>query len=96
MVGADFSSLEDYISALTTRDPNKLVIYEQGLDSHAFRAKSYWPDQIPDIELGTSGDRCFRIQINGQDLLCKSGDFIIDEFGNKTLVEDFYDTHTRI
>lgn len=94
--GADYSSLEDYISALTTKDPNKLLVYEQGLDSHAFRAKSYWPDQIPDIELGTSGDRCFRIQLNGQDLLCKSGDFILDEFGNKTPVEDFYDTHTRL
>jgi len=27
MVGADFSSLEDRISALTTRDPNKLKVY---------------------------------------------------------------------
>lgn len=25
--GADFSSLEDYISALTTKDPNKLRVY---------------------------------------------------------------------
>ena len=28
MVGADFSSLEDRISALTTKDPNKLKVYE--------------------------------------------------------------------
>jgi DNA polymerase I-like protein with 3'-5' exonuclease and polymerase domains len=27
MVGADFSSLEDRISALTTKDPNKLAVY---------------------------------------------------------------------
>lgn len=27
MVGADFNSLEDYISALTTKDPNKLAVY---------------------------------------------------------------------
>ena len=26
-VGADFNSLEDYISALTTKDPNKLRVY---------------------------------------------------------------------
>lgn len=26
--GADFNSLEDYISALTTKDPNKLKVYE--------------------------------------------------------------------
>ena len=32
MVGADFSSLEDKISALTTRDPNKLAVYEEGYD----------------------------------------------------------------
>ena len=25
--GADFNSLEDYISALTTKDPNKLKVY---------------------------------------------------------------------
>ena len=28
MCGADFNSLEDYISALTTKDPNKLKVYE--------------------------------------------------------------------
>ena len=28
MAGADFNSLEDYISALTTKDPNKLKVYE--------------------------------------------------------------------
>ena len=27
MVGADFDSLEDKISALTTKDPNKLKVY---------------------------------------------------------------------
>ena len=27
MCGADFNSLEDYISALTTKDPNKLKVY---------------------------------------------------------------------
>ena len=26
--GADFHSLEDYVSALTTRDPNKLKVYQ--------------------------------------------------------------------
>lgn len=25
--GADFNSLEDYVSALTTKDPNKLKVY---------------------------------------------------------------------
>lgn len=31
--GADFNSLEDYISALTTKDPNKLKVYE-GLNQY--------------------------------------------------------------
>lgn len=59
--GADFNSLEDYISALTTKDPNKLIIYEQGMDSHAFRAMSYFKKQIPEYSLATESDRCFRV-----------------------------------
>ena len=51
MVGADFDSLEDKISALTTKDPNKLIIYEQGYDSHSYRAYYYFREQMPDITL---------------------------------------------
>ena len=47
--GADFSSLEDYISALTTKDPNKLKVYLDGYDGHCLRAFSYFRDQCPDI-----------------------------------------------
>lgn len=53
--------MEDYISALTTKDPNKLIIYEQGMDSHAFRALSYFRDQIPEYMLANEGERCFRV-----------------------------------
>ena len=49
--GADFSSLEDYISALTTKDPNKLAVYEKGFDGHCLRAAYYFREQIPDIDL---------------------------------------------
>lgn len=49
--GADFNSLEDYISALTTKDPNKLKVYLEGYDGHCLRAYSYWPERFPDIEL---------------------------------------------
>lgn len=48
--GADFNSLEDRISALTTKDPNKLKVYEDGYDGHALRAVSYWPEEMPDID----------------------------------------------
>ena len=50
MVGADFSSLEDRISALLTKDPNKLRIYTEGYDSHCFRAFYYFRDEMKDIE----------------------------------------------
>jgi DNA polymerase I len=51
MVGADFSSLEDYISALTTKDPNKIAVYERGFDGHCLRAAYYFRDQCPEIDL---------------------------------------------
>lgn len=49
-VGLDFASLEDRISALTTKDPNKLKVYTDGYDGHSLRAYSYWGDQMPDID----------------------------------------------
>lgn len=47
--GADFSSLEDMVSALTTRDTNKMRVYTDGFDGHSLRAASYFRDQMPDI-----------------------------------------------
>jgi DNA polymerase-1 len=47
--GADFNSLEDYISALTTRDPNKMKVYTDGYDGHCLRAFNYFPDLLPGI-----------------------------------------------
>jgi DNA polymerase-1 len=49
--GADFNSLEDYISALTTKDPNKLDVYIKGFDGHCLRAAYYFRDQLPHIDL---------------------------------------------
>lgn len=49
--GADFNSLEDYISALTTRDPNKLAVYEKGFDGHCLRAAYYYRTDLPHIDL---------------------------------------------
>lgn len=48
--GLDFASLEDRISALTTKDPNKLKVYTDGYDGHCLRAYSYFGDQMPDID----------------------------------------------
>lgn len=48
--GLDYDSLEDRISALTTKDPNKLKVYTDGYDGHCLRAFSYFRDEMPDIE----------------------------------------------
>lgn len=49
LVGADYKSLEDRISALQTKDPNKLKVYTDGFDGHCLRAASYFKNQMPDI-----------------------------------------------
>jgi DNA polymerase-1 len=49
MAGADFSSLEDRISALTTKDPNKLKVYVDGYDGHSLRAFAYFKNELPGI-----------------------------------------------
>lgn len=49
-VGLDFASLEDRISALTTKDPQKLKVYIDGWDGHAMRAVAYFGDKMPDID----------------------------------------------
>lgn len=46
MIGLDFASLEDRISALTTKDPNKLKVYTDGFDGHCLRAHSYFGEQM--------------------------------------------------
>lgn len=48
--GLDFDSLEDRISALTTKDPEKLKVYTDGYDGHSLRAYGYWGEQMPDID----------------------------------------------
>ena len=47
--GADFSSLEDRINALLTRDKNKLRVYTEGYDGHCLRAYAYFGDQMEGI-----------------------------------------------
>ena len=49
-MGLDFSSLEDRISALTTKDPNKLKVYTDGFDGHCLRAYAYFGDQMEGID----------------------------------------------
>ena len=48
-LGADFSSLEDRINTLLTKDINKVKVYTGGYDGHCLRAFSYFPEHMPDI-----------------------------------------------
>lgn len=50
LCGLDFSALEDHISALTTKDSNKLKVYLDNYDGHCLRAFSYFHDQMEDIQ----------------------------------------------
>ena len=49
-VGADFNALESRIDALLTRDPNKLRILIEDIDSHCFAAYGYWPEEFKDLD----------------------------------------------
>lgn len=51
MSSADFASLEDRISALLTKDSNKLRVYTDGYDGHALRAWSYFPEEYVGVPL---------------------------------------------
>ena len=53
--GIDFASLEDRISALTTKDPNKLKVYTDGYDGHSLRAYSYFSEQLSHIPNTVAG-----------------------------------------
>ncbi|RLB78965.1 MAG: hypothetical protein DRH06_00305 [Deltaproteobacteria bacterium] len=47
--GADFNALEDMVSALTTKDPNKLKVYIDGFDGHSLRAYYYFKAHMGNI-----------------------------------------------
>ena len=72
MVGLDFASLEDRISALTTKDPNKLRTYVDGFDGHSLRAQSYWPEKMPDIEMAPTGATCYKAKVGDTDIFFHS------------------------
>lgn len=65
-VGLDFDSLEDKISAVTTRDPEKIKVYSDGYDGHCLRALAYFSDQMPDIELCPENAIAYKAVINGK------------------------------
>lgn len=97
MLGADFNSLEDYISALTTKDKNKLKVYEEGYDGHCLRAAYYFKTAMPDITQQldiTPSDRVFKIKREDGSLYYAKGSDIMQPSG-KT-VEELYDTNKSV
>lgn len=85
--GLDFDSLEDKISGLTTKDPNKLKVYTDGYDGHSLRAFSYFREQMPDI-LQSEGRRVFKIEQNGETTYLFEGDLVMLPNGQTAPIED--------
>jgi DNA polymerase-1 len=48
--GLDFASLEDKISAKTTKDPNKIKVYTDGYDGHCLRTYYYYTEHMVGID----------------------------------------------
>ncbi len=90
--GADFASLEDYISALTTRDPNKLQVYLQNYDGHCLRAHSYFGDLMPDIQTIPPDSKGFMIEQDGNSILVPTGTEVVCPDGVIRTIEDYYET----
>ena len=91
LVGADFFSLEDKVSALQTKDPNKLKIYTDGYDGHCLRAYTYFGDRMPDID-PNSVESINSIAEKYEDLrqLSKSPTFLLTYMGTwKGLMKQF-------
>lgn len=88
--GADFNSLEDYISALTTKDPNKLGVYIDKFDGHCLRAAYYFADQCPDIEKAPKNAICYKAKVGGTDIYFHS-DEDIEYLGTPMKGRDLYE-----
>lgn len=84
--GLDFDSLEDRISALTTKDPNKLKVYTDGYDGHSLRAFAYFGDQMPKI-LQSKGRQVFKITIGEEVHHLFEGDLVQLPDGSTTPIE---------
>lgn len=90
LCGLDFSALEDHISALTTKDPNKLAVYLHGFDGHALRASVYFKDKMPDISMAESNEKCYTAKVGNTNIYFHENEEIIYQgkhFTGKKLYE---------
>jgi len=87
-VGLDFDSLEDKISAVTTKDPEKIKVYTDGFDGHCLRALAYFQEHMTDIELLPEGAVAFKATVDGKEIYFHS-DEEIEYKGQKLLGSEF-------
>lgn len=81
--GLDFDSLEDHISALLTKDTNKLLVYTSSYDGHSLRAFSYFRDQMPDIKMvEDQSEGCYEVELEDSTIWISDTD-IIDYQGTR-------------
>jgi len=88
-VGLDFESLEDKISAVTTKDPEKIKVYTDGYDGHCLRALAYFGDQMPDIELCPENATAYMVEVGGNKIYFHSEEQI-NYLGQDMLGADLY------
>lgn len=88
-VGLDFDSLEDKISAVTTKDPEKIKVYSDGFDGHCLRALAYFKEYMPDIEMLPEGAIPYKAIINGKPIYFHS-DEEIEYKGQKLLGHELF------
>ena len=88
-VGLDFESLEDKISAVTTKDPQKIKVYTDGYDGHCLRALAYFGDDMPDIETVPDGAVAYKATINGKGVYFHSEEEI-EYLGTKMTGQDLF------
>ena len=89
-IGLDFASLEDRISAVTTKDQNKLRVYLDGFDGHCLRAHAYFGDHMPDIELAPSEVPCYKASVGGADVYFHA-DEDVEYLGQQMKGRDLYE-----
>mgnify|MGYP001044415971 CR=1 FL=1 len=93
-VGLDYSSLEDRISALTTKDPNKLQVYTSGMDGHALRSYHYFKEKMPDIEIAPESEICYKAKV-GDTYIYFHDSEIINYFGKDYTGKELYEILTN-
>ena len=86
--GLDFASLEDRISALTTKDPNKLRVYTDGYDGHSLRAYAYFGKDMPLIRQ-SEGKRAFKVIMGDEVHYLLEDDEITTPDGRTVKVQDY-------